>query len=998
MTRRRYFFATLLTVVLLLSLSARSQRYQSESFNLREGLPQSQVFCLLEDHRGVLWAGTQGGGLARFNGQDFNVFNTSHGLPGNRINDLVELIDGQLLIATEKGLAAYDGMHITVLDSLFGSQPIFSLFADSSSIFVGGEGLLTRTRAGLRDPEVILEGEDIFDVLDGNDGFYYACGDKGLYRIDSGGQCALIPFRTTAYCNSMFYGADEKLRVCTYGHGVLICEGNQLIEDPSLSELPDVVFDAIVAADGSTFFATQKDGLFVREQGGQWQRYMRERGLPVNAIHCLSLDRWGNVWLGTSGGGLIRLSALPFTHYTAEDGLPGPQNYAIATTLDDDILIASGSSGIFRFAQGQFIHLDSFDSRRYKCIMRDSRGWIWAGSDGEGVFIDTGDTTFAIFGSDGLSSPFIRAFAESTTGDVWVATAGGGITRINAPITPLSEPSTTIYTSGNGLSEDRITDLVCDHLGRLWFATRGSGIGVILANGDIVNFTASDGLPSDEVRALAIGPGKQLWVALASGQLCHIDLKTTTYQIEELNIEGDRPYTLYAMAFDSRDRLWLGSANGVWQLIFDEEGTVIDTHKFDADEGFEGLEVCANAMLCDVNGKLWIGTVDGLSMHEPTAKSENGVAPVVHLVHPELDYQPMKDLPQRIFVGSWDTPLDTLVLTYEQNNLSFEIEALHLKYPDDLSYSHWLEGYQDDWSNFSERKQVTYGNLPPGEYTLHAKACVKGAVCADSPPLVIRILRPFWMTQWFFISVIVATIGLIGFIFLVVITSIKRRAKQRNERLELERDMLEMEQRALRLQMNPHFIFNTLNSIQGLIAREDNRNARLYLSRFSRLMREILENSREDHIPLEEELETLGRYAEMEQFVHEHCFEFEVSAAPELLHVHVPPLIIQPFVENSIIHGILPRGNGKINVHVSEEENETLIITVEDNGIGRQASAERNKDQSGHKSAGLAVTRERLEMLSPRLDGKHLILFEDIDDGQGNTGTRVIIRVPNVHE
>jgi sensor histidine kinase YesM len=237
------------------------------------------------------------------------------------------------------------------------------------------------------------------------------------------------------------------------------------------------------------------------------------------------------------------------------------------------------------------------------------------------------------------------------------------------------------------------------------------------------------------------------------------------------------------------------------------------------------------------------------------------------------------------------------------------------------------------------------------------------------------------MTDWFRNTVIAAALLLIAFAFGFSVWIVRRRARQRSERLRLERDVIELEQRALRLQMNPHFIFNTLNAIQGLIARDDSRSARQSLSRFSRLMREILQNSREERISLAEEFETLEHYLELAQFTHENLFHYSLNCDDDAAACEVPPLLLQPFVENAILHGLVPAGGGELIVSAQLIDEQRLRLVVEDNGVGMAAAAKTNET---HRSAGLSVTLGRLQLF-----GRNKLWFEEPEKG----GTRVVIEL-----
>ncbi|MEM9022481.1 MAG: histidine kinase, partial [Bacteroidota bacterium] len=258
------------------------------------------------------------------------------------------------------------------------------------------------------------------------------------------------------------------------------------------------------------------------------------------------------------------------------------------------------------------------------------------------------------------------------------------------------------------------------------------------------------------------------------------------------------------------------------------------------------------------------------------------------------------------------------------------------------------------------------------------------------------ILQPFWQ-KWWFLAAATATAALI--IFLIVRVRLRQLANER-QRLQMEKGLLELEQKALRLQMNPHFIFNALNSIQGQIHKKDEKTARYFLAKFSKLMRAILENSRSAAIPLEQEVQTLENYLSLEQFSRGNTFEFAVDLSPSVdpEAIRIPPMMIQPFIENAIIHGVGHlTEQGRINVHF-ERQNGHLACTVTDNGIGRDRAAAINSQlDHHHKSTALVVTQERLDRLQNGNQTVHSLEIEDLKNAQGApAGTRVLLRIPLV--
>jgi sensor histidine kinase YesM len=213
----------------------------------------------------------------------------------------------------------------------------------------------------------------------------------------------------------------------------------------------------------------------------------------------------------------------------------------------------------------------------------------------------------------------------------------------------------------------------------------------------------------------------------------------------------------------------------------------------------------------------------------------------------------------------------------------------------------------------------------------------------------------------------------------------------------MENSILQLEQEAARLQMNPHFIFNALNSIQGFISTNDAVQAKKYLAQFGKLMRLILENAREEFIPLQNEISMLENYLALEQLSANHRFEFVITHTESIdpARIEIPPMMIQPFVENAVVHGVNKKAEkGKITIHFRTYGN-VLLCEINDNGIGRRQSAHINRQsRPGHKSTGISVTTRRLKQYSQHREVDAGIEIIDLEVGGTPTGTRVVIRTP----
>lgn len=276
-------------------------------------------------------------------------------------------------------------------------------------------------------------------------------------------------------------------------------------------------------------------------------------------------------------------------------------------------------------------------------------------------------------------------------------------------------------------------------------------------------------------------------------------------------------------------------------------------------------------------------------------------------------------------------------LTYKQNYISFDFNAFEFNYPDKIQFAYRLKGFDNNWLLSGNKKNATYTNLPGGNYVFEMKAANSEGLWSEPAVFRIYIKAAFWQTLWFkiFSAIIVAII-----IYWAVRRRIKKIRMEEEQKTQINKVMAEAEMKALRSQMNPHFIFNSLNSIQKYIWENKQENASEYLTKFARLMRSVLENSGSKMVTLESELTALKLYVELEHRRSNNKFDYQVNVSDclDITAILVPPLILQPYVENAIWHGLLPKEErGNLSIHILPDTDDYLQCIIEDNGVGRQA-------------------------------------------------------------
>jgi hypothetical protein len=349
-----------------------------------------------------------------------------------------------------------------------------------------------------------------------------------------------------------------------------------------------------------------------------------------------------------------------------------------------------------------------------------------------------------------------------------------------------------------------------------------------------------------------------------------------------------------------------------------------------------------------------------------------------------------------ISVSGKSLPPDSFhTLSYKNNNLRIEFVGISFKSGGDILYRYRLKGLKDDWDS-TRQNLLEYPSLPSGDYQLEIVAINKFGVKSEMVSVSFLIETPFWQTWWFKLLVIALAIALTATIVALRFNVLRKRER---EKAGLQQKIHDLEQLALRSQMNPHFIFNCLNSIQNFIINKDLETTNQYLTEFANLIRQTLDSADKGVISVKQEIQYLTRYIDLERMRFGNAFDYVIEADPAIEQdlVYIPSMILQPYVENGIRHGMRYKTNGKgmIRVQFRQPGNDLLCI-VEDNGIGRE-SVQRLKSTMHveYQSKGMSLTAARIDALNRQHNESVTIRIIDLTDPEGKPGgTRIEIHFP----
>lgn len=715
-----------------------------------------------------------------------------------------------------------------------------------------------------------------------------------------------------------------------------------------------------------------------------------------NTVQAAAIDTEGNLWVGTEGKGVYKIRKGIFTSFSLAEGL----NSEIAKSfLEDDkghIWISTTDNGINQFDPSQpkpyhFSYLNKqngFPCNDICSSFKDSKGNFWFASYTNGVtkYDGKGYQTYTI--QNGLGSNKTYCISENAKGEIFVGAEHG--------VTVIEGERFRYLTAKNGLISNAVYTMLHDKKGAVWMGT-GEGMSVLMKDGTVRNFTVKDSLGDNLVLALKEDSKGNIWAATSHGLSVWNGKKWQNILLPASVAAND----IVALVFEKdENHLWLGTNNGIFRL---DIGDFLQTGKyafahFTTTDGLPSLECNGNAAYTDKRGNIWIGTIAGAVCYSPSQEIEAQTPPLVYITGVKLFF---KDIYQsKLDIGETHTETGlpkSLTLSANQNHITFDFIGVCHSRPSSVRYQIQLAGFEENWQPITEETKFTYSNLPSGTYTFLVKATNNMGEWVKSEPFTFTIQKPFWATWWF----ILLMIGLVSAVIYLIYFALQERAAQQREQAQIQTkaDTLQLEQQALYAMMNPHFTFNALQSIQYFIMVQDKMSATKFLTQFAKLVRMNLDSSKSEFISLNDEIERLKLYLSLEKMRFQDKFDYELQVEEEIdkSETLIPPMILQPFVENSLKHGIMPlEGNGQITVSVKEEDEKTLLVLIKDNGIGITASKKMKADRpNDHVSQGMRITEDRLKLFSKTTGKAYTIDFEEIVKEDGSIGgTLVRIRLP----
>jgi ligand-binding sensor domain-containing protein len=1003
--------------ILLCSSLFAQQNYFFEHYSLDKGLSQGSGYAVAQ-HDGFMWMGTQDG-LNRFDGYDFKVFRSddANGVNDNFIQNFLQDSKNRFWVATVKGICLYNQADesFETFDNYFKIKHLVSqvsvrnIAEDNKGniwIITDENGIYCFNPTAKRFQTYFEKANNLIEFHKSSDGRFWLLSDEDVYLFDEQGSKfipqnikKILGFTNKNVLRAIVTDHQSNLWLGTYEDGVFVLSPQRKLlkhytkgnDAQSLSSNEIKCF--LKDSENRIWIGTRNAGIslylpenkqFVAIQNNKSD----PKSLGKNYVLSFFEDQQSNIWVGLSGGGFDKYDPRKY-HFQVIEHNPEKPN----ATLSDNMvfkIIGHQNHLYFGTQAGGLARMDTLNHtfKVYRPIRNDptsilhsevydisvdSEKNLWLAT-GRGLcqFMPDKQTFRAYLRQDKEASLYLfAARVLNNQKELW---AGGqrGIFRFD-----LQKKQ---WKDWGDLPEiEKIAKYVVrvifeDSQQNIWLGTLGHGlIRYSPKTQKITVFDDKIGLKCANIRSI-YEDQNNLWVGSDCG-LFKLNLQNQRVEKHFSMKNGLANNVIYGIVEDSDKNLWLSSNRGL--MKFSKKTGLLKS--YNQSVGLSSNEFNTNCTYKSPSGTLYFGSIAGVTQFNP----KNLRA---------YDYSPQVRITKiKVLDSLYNPKAKELKLNYQQNFIDIDFSTFNFSNTESNTYQHQLVGIEEDWMDVGTNHTAHYTNLPSGEYLFKVRS--KNADGIQNPAetsLKISIEPPFWQTKWFRSMLLIVLLSGVYFIFRNRINQIR---KEESRKTELQHIRSQAEMVAMKAQINPHFIFNCLNTVDSYILTNQRKEASRFLQFFSQLIRLVLENSGEELVSIERDLEALKLYISLEEERYEHRFKTFFDIDKKILEsdYRIPPMLLQPFVENAIIHGLRHRvgADGKLKIALQLNGNQ-LFIQIEDNGIGRKASAEINKNRAVyHQSKGLDLTIQRIKALGELYDSPSS--YEVIDLAEG---TKVCIEIP----
>lgn len=960
-------------------------------FTEDDGLAGNLVWSVVKDSLNILWIGTNSG-ISRFDGREFDNLYENNGLPSNNVGALAVGEDNEIYAGCSRGglvvirndsvinLVPQSGKLNEVFRTLFYSRYYSTLFVGTESgLYVLKNNALipVNYNRDTANRSIVLsitakDSEMYFTVLKGT--------SRGFYKLHYNAEKPEKSVASRISVKGRFACAMSGDYVCTSDrYRVYRYHTKNLSQKPSIISVDTNyhVWELSEYKNGLLWVGTLGDGRF----RGDILLYDVAKnkiipgGIPQNiqTVNCILYDSiYGVTWFGRDNG----LTAYQETSFSYFD-FDGIENILDANNLGDTLFILT-EKGVLRYDNNNFKQVLSKDEiadkilSEYESIKHAKRLKLF---DITGLeltsFIKDGGKLYVQTGKGAISIPDLKYYVPSGVGRFTVLKNGSVYTATNnMPVIFLKslKGSMEYVIMEDTLNTSKEIINILESEGVYYFASRINGL-LTIKNNKVIRLNDSNSVMENNLKDLDKDLEGRIWCLSESDILYLIEYKSQPEVVKEIalhntGIIGNRCKWMQFVG----DKLYISTNKGLNVISTNTLFTDAPAIKFY--NQYNGYKfISSSAPFIDAHGYLNVHTNNE----------------VITIFDDKAEYKPVKLNIIQLKINEVAFAIHKLhnrKLPYSTHQISFVFRGI--KYPSARNLSYRYRINDETWISGNK---VYLQSLRAGKYIIRLECTDPENNACTTDEIQFFISKPFWATTWF-IAMLILTSTLLVYVSLRMRYASLRRRNEEKTRLMVQNSQLQL--RSLQIQMNPHFMFNALTCLQNFILSKNVKDGLTYLSTLASIFRSNITNAREEYIFLTKEIEFLLKYIEVEKLRFKDKLHVTLRDETNDPYILIPPMLIQPLIENAIKHGITPKELGG-SIRITFKTTETLLIViVEDNGIGRAASKTIQTEERQH--FGLSVIQQRLELLNAlEHSDNNGIEVTDLYANNAPAGTRIVI-------
>lgn len=973
-----------ITFLLLILIKLPAQEPFYRNYTSTSGLPSSEVYNSIQDEKGYIWFSTDHG-ISRFDGYEFRNYDIMDGLPENAVFYFQTDKKGRIWFSTYSGLLGY--IENGNVYSYEHNKALKKFIAENSIRFA----LLEHFRVN-EDNSIDL----VFDLAGthtiNDQGVVFLktpFADSSVVYIEThhNEKCILIipPDRNHSFVSVPFKNKASLFNLEPYKTQKAAHDYQWAVRSPEdvffyskkqtlfafhndtlyyVKVLDHPILDIGLDRSGKLWVCTISGGVFVFDA----QLNLLERMLTSTTITSFLQDHEGGIWLTSLKNGVYYIPDINSKIYNRNSGIANNNIISVTTDKGGKLWYASANQNIGYIFGGRAtnIKIPIDETFAIQAIHGDLyRPLIWIATNRGLYYYNYENEQLNSYEYYHNNKPFFVQFGVKTfvqdpiTKVIWLGTFAG-IRSIDS--TMKMQADLKHYQRFH----HRVESLALNENGELWI---GSSKGLYKFDGnEYVYYGETFPLLSERITALHEANGT-LWAGTRGRGL----IKLTADSLMQFTQINGMPSNSVSSITQHGGHIVAGTNLGLALVYPRNNSQKFIIHPVTAGSGLAVNEVVD---ILSYGSKLVAATTGGISMLKRGNRDQLFEMPT-HITSVKSDG----------FAIDFRQPF---TLPFRSNNLNIDFFAISFVKVGKHTYRHRLIGLEENWV-VDQKTNAQYPYLLPGKYRFVVEVQHQnGSWNAQSASLDFEVLKPFWLRWWFIVLIVLTSLSSLFFVFSLIFRVV-------NQRKKLVQEINQYHQEALANQMNPHFLFNALNTVNRYILENDKISSSKYLTKFAGLMRTMLTNAQLRVISLSNEIASLSLYLDLEaaRFKNRFQYNIEVDASIDTNQVSIPVFLIQPLLENAIWHGLIHGDReGQLDIALIRN-NSHLIVKVSDNGVGRQASAALKQD-SQKKSLGISIIRKRLSLINANDKTNISLDYEDLVDEYGEAaGTTVTLTFPN---